>query len=62
MIYCCSNCRYVFERDTEPKYCPDCGKDYIRYANGKEIQEYLEFQREFYPEKKIKSAVMMQAG
>lgn len=62
MIYCCGNCRYVFERDTEPKYCPDCGKDYIRYATGKEIQEYLEFQREFYPEKQIKPAIMMQAG
>lgn len=35
MIYCCSNCRYVFEEDAEPGYCPDCGKDYIRYATGK---------------------------
>ena len=47
MIYCCSNCRYVFEEDAEPGYCPDCGKDYIRYATGKEIQEYLEYQKEF---------------
>ena len=62
MIYCCSNCRYVFEEDAEPGYCPDCGKDYICYATGKEIQEYLEYQKEFYPEKVIRPVVMVQAG
>ena len=51
MIYCCSTCRYVFERERQPVHCPDCGKEYIRYATKKEIDEYMSFQREFYPDR-----------
>ena len=55
MVYCCSYCRYVFERDEAQTSCPDCGKKFIRHATGKEIEEYIQFQREFYPEKDLRA-------
>ncbi|MBQ9614619.1 MAG: hypothetical protein IJV14_18830 [Lachnospiraceae bacterium] len=58
MIWCCSSCRYVFERENEPMYCPDCGKEYIRYASKSEREEYFRYQREFYPEKLQKIAAV----
>ncbi len=62
MIYCCSTCKYVFERSTFPMYCPDCGKEYIRYATKEEIDEYIGYQKEFYPEKAQKMLPASIAG
>ena len=46
MIYACDNCRFLFERTSEPEQCPDCGKFNIRSANESEIAEYEERKRE----------------
>ncbi len=50
-IYTCSTCKYTFERTERPATCPDCGADTIRDATLPERQEYLQNQREFYPER-----------
>lgn len=62
MVYCCSSCRYVFERDSQPMYCPDCGKEYIRYATKAEIDEYIGYQKEFYPDRWKKMVPVAAAG
>ncbi len=43
-------------------YCPDCGKEYIRYATKEEIDEYIGYQKEFYPEKAQKMLPASIAG
>lgn len=43
-------------------YCPDCGKEYIRYATKKEIDEYIGYQKEFYPDRWRKMVPAAAAG
>lgn len=45
MIYCCSNCRYVFEEDAEPGYCPDCGKTISVTRPGRKYRNILNTRR-----------------
>ena len=62
MMYCCSNCRYVFKGSREQRYCPDYGKEYIRHATKKEIDEFIGFQREYHPEEWPEADVILAAG
>ena len=45
-IYHCDACRNTFESNQCSIKCPDCGKDAVRDATEKEIQEYWKIQDE----------------
>jgi len=48
MIYICESytCHFIFERVSEWTKCPDCGKEFIRAATKKEIEEFNKIQEE----------------
>ena len=62
MMYCCSSCKYVFQGSKEQRYCPDCGKEFIRYATRAEIAEFVGFQREYHPKEWPEADVILAAG
>lgn len=41
-LYVCEakGCRFIFESESMPERCPDCGKKKLRLANSREITEY----------------------
>lgn len=53
-LYACETkgCRFLFESESLPKCCPDCGKKNIRLANSREISEYEQRKMEFLLTKK----------
>ena len=44
--YICEACKFQFTQAAEPDRCPDCGKEYVREANEKEIAEFKKLQEE----------------
>ena len=40
MVYSCGNCRFAFERVSEPERCPDCGSLAIHPADEAERRDY----------------------
>lgn len=40
MLYVCTACRYMFEKDAEVTQCPDCGKFAVHAALPHEAEEY----------------------
>lgn len=40
MVFACDYCHYLFNRDVQPKQCPDCGKYAVRPANETEVTEF----------------------
>lgn len=40
MLYVCTACRYMFEKDDAVTQCPDCGKYAVQAALPDEIREY----------------------
>ena len=50
MICTCNECRFMFKGSNSMKRCPDCGAENIRPATDMEYEEYLAYQKEFYPQ------------
>lgn len=46
VIYACDLCHFLFERQSEPEQCPDCGKPAIRPANDEERLEFAQRMQE----------------
>lgn len=42
MIYACDSCGSLFSQSSEPKQCPDCGKDTVRPASEVEQEEFAD--------------------
>ena len=40
----CESCHYTFRYPVLPPSCPDCGKEDVRIADGKEAEEYHRIQ------------------
>ena len=47
MYFRCGKCRYTFENPEKPERCPDCGSKTVQEADVSEIEEYLNFRKEF---------------
>ncbi len=50
MVLCtCNECRFMYPGSLRMS-CPDCGAKDTRIASREEKEEYLRYQREFYPQ------------
>lgn len=44
-ICTCTSCRYTFRYPIVPSACPDCGRQTVRLASSREIEEFLHNQK-----------------